>query len=192
MSQTEIIISGFGGQGALFAGHILAEAGMAEGKHVTWLPSYGPEMRGGTANVTVIIADEPIGSPIVQRPAAVIALNKPSATKYAPLVRAGGILLVNSSLVSEAPIADDIAVHMVPASQTAEELGSVKLANVVAMGALLAVTNVVGRDALEQALQHKLGDNKGDLVRLNRMALARGWSLVERTAPVASGDGRMA
>ncbi len=174
MSQSEIVISGFGGQGALFAGHALAAAAMAEDKHVTWLPSYGPEMRGGTAHVTTIIGDEPIGSPVVQLPQVVIALNKPSVAKYEELIRAGGLLIANSSLVDEKPSREDIEVLMVPATEIAEEVGSIKLTNVVSIGALLAKRPLVQLDSIVAAIGEMLGAEKKELVELNEQALMRG------------------
>jgi 2-oxoglutarate ferredoxin oxidoreductase subunit gamma len=174
MSQTEIVISGFGGQGALLAGQMLAEAAMNEGKHVTWLPSYGPEMRGGTAHCTVIVADEPIGSPIVQRPAVVIALNKPSVAKYEPMLKKNGYLIINASLVEEAPSRPDIHSLMVDASNIAERLGSIKMANIVALGALLSVIPVVDPNRLKETLAHKVKKIAPDLVDANLLALAEG------------------
>src|SRR3990170_3370558 len=124
--QTEIVISGFGGQGALFAGQLLAYAGLDAGRHVTWIPSYGPEMRGGTAHCTVIISNEEIGSPLVRRPRAVIALNMPSLDKYEPLVAPGGVLVINSSLTTRAPERRDIQALPIPASAIADELGDAR------------------------------------------------------------------
>ena len=180
MSQSEIVISGFGGQGVLFAGHVLAAAGMAESKHVTWLPSYGPEMRGGTAHVTVIVADEPIGSPIVREPRIVIALNKPSVTKYEPLLREGGLLVVNSTLVAEPPMRGGIDIVLVPATEAAEGIGSVKMANIVAVGAMLASIPVVERSSFESALEDKLTSAGKQLVEANKRALARGMELAQQ------------
>ena len=127
--QKEIIIAGFGGQGVLFGGQVLAMAAMDAGKEVTWIPSYGPEMRGGTANCTVVIADEEIGSPLVEHPPLAIALNLPSFDKYEPLIRAHGTLVVNQSMVDRGTRRDDIQVIMVPCNQIAEELGNRKLLN---------------------------------------------------------------
>lgn len=174
MSQTEIVISGFGGQGALLAGQMLAEAGMHEGKHVTWLPSYGPEMRGGTAHCTVIVGDEPIGSPIVQRPKAVIALNKPSVTKYEPMLKADGYLIVNATLVEERPERPDIHSLMIDASSIAERLGSIKMTNIVALGALLSVVPVVEPTGLKDTLRKKVEKIAPDLVEANLLALDAG------------------
>src|SRR5512139_3241904 len=135
----ELIISGFGGQGALFAGQILSYAASEAGKFVTWIPSYGPEMRGGTAHCTVVISDEPIGSPLVRRPTSVIALNLPSFQKYEGLVKPSGLLVYNSSLIDARPMRGDIRYAAVPANVIAEQLGNVRQANVVLLGAFLAV-----------------------------------------------------
>lgn len=183
MKQTEIVIAGFGGQGALFAGQLLAEAAMRDELHVTWLPSYGPEMRGGTANVTVIISEDPIGSPIVQNPCVVIALNKPSLTKYESLIKPDGLLLVNSSLVPDAPEREDVEVVLVPATETAETIGSAKLANVVVVGALMARSPLVNLNTLRAALEEKVTKAAPDLVEKNLEALERGLELGKVAAP---------
>jgi len=179
MSQTEIVISGFGGQGALLAGQMLAEAGMHEGKHVTWLPSYGPEMRGGTAHCTVIIGDEAIGSPIVQRPQAVIALNKPSVTKYEPMMKPGGFLIINATLVEDQPERSDIHSLMIDASAIAERLGSIKMTNIVALGALLSVVPVVDPVGLKDTLRRKVEKIAPDLVEANSLALDEGLAAAQ-------------
>ena len=124
--QTEVIVAGFGGQGVLFTGQLLSYAAMDEGKEVTWIPSYGPEMRGGTANCTVVIADEEIGSPLVRNPKAVIAMNLPSLDKYEPVVQAGGLLVINGSMVNREVTRTDIRSVVVPANEIAEELGDRK------------------------------------------------------------------
>ena len=177
--QSEIIISGFGGQGALFAGQLLAYAAMDEGHHVTWIPSYGPEMRGGTAHCTVIISDDEIGSPLVRHPAAVIAMNLPSLDKYEPLVAPGGVLVVNSSLVTRHPARTDIRVVEVPANTLAEELGSNRLANLVLTGALLAATGALPLEAVERALAAHLPERHRSLLEANYQALRRGAALGE-------------
>src|SRR5512133_2324038 len=133
--QTEIIIAGFGGQGVLFAGQLLAYAGMDEGKQVTWIPSYGPEMRGGTANCTVIISDDVIGSPLVLHPTAVIAMNRPSLDKYEPMVKPGGVLIINTSMVDRKAVRKDIKVVEVDANAMAEKLGDKRMSNMVLLGA---------------------------------------------------------
>jgi 2-oxoglutarate ferredoxin oxidoreductase subunit gamma len=179
--QTEIILSGFGGQGALFAGMVLAYAGIEAGKNVTWIPSYGPEMRGGTAHATVIISDEEIGSPLVRHPSAVVVLNNPSMEKYEPLVKAGGVLVYNSSFIdrSSQPGRTDIGYIAVPANDIATELGEVKVANMVALGALVAATDVLPLTVVIQALRHHLPSSKGELLVLNEQALQRGAQLAE-------------
>jgi 2-oxoglutarate ferredoxin oxidoreductase subunit gamma len=175
--QTEIIISGFGGQGALFAGQLLAYAAMDEGFHVTWIPSYGPEMRGGTAHCTVIISDDEIGSPLVRHPAAVIVMNLPSLDKYESLVAPGGVLIVNTSLVTRRATRVDIRVVEVPANTIAEELGNNKLANLVLTGALLAMTGVLPLEAVERALAAHLPERHRSLLEANYQALRRGAAL---------------
>jgi len=172
--QTEIILAGFGGQGVLFAGQLLAYAAMDEGRHVTWIPSYGPEMRGGTAHCTVIISDDEIGSPLVRRPGAVVALNLPSRDKYAPLVAPGGVLVVNASLAPHAAPRDDIRLLELPANDMAEALGSARLANVILLGALLAAEPVLPLEAVERALEAHLPERHKDLLVLNRQALRQG------------------
>ena len=131
--QYEFIISGFGGQGTLFAGQILAYSAMDAGKEVTWIPSYGPEMRGGTANCTVIISDEEIGSPLVKNPTAVIAMNLPSLDKYEPMIAPGGVLVVNSSMVDRNPRRTDIKSVMVPGNELAEQIAE-RVAVMIASG----------------------------------------------------------
>lgn len=175
--QTEIIISGFGGQGALFAGQLLAYAAMDEGYHVTWIPSYGPEMRGGTAHCTVIISDDAIGSPLVRYPAAVVAMNLPSLDKYEPLVAPGGVLVVNASLVTRHPARTDVRVVEVPANAMAEELGSHRLANLILTGALLAATGALPLEAVERALAAHLPERHRSLLEANYQALRRGAAL---------------
>jgi 2-oxoglutarate ferredoxin oxidoreductase subunit gamma len=172
--QEEIIISGFGGQGALFAGQLLAYAAMDEGKFVTWIPSYGPEMRGGTAHCTVIISDEEIGSPLVRNPSAAIVLNNPSLDKYEPLVKKGGVLIVNRSLISQAASREDIRLFDIKATDIALELGNARMANVVCLGALLEATGVLPLEAVDKALQEHLAERHRRLLEPNREALKRG------------------
>ncbi len=181
--QTEIIIAGFGGQGVLFAGQLLAYAGMDKGLEVTWIPSYGPEMRGGTANCTVIIADEEIGSPMVRNPQAVIAMNLPSLDKYESLVRPGGVLVVNSSIIDRPVKRTDIKVARVPGNEIAEELGDRRMTNMVMLGALLANLPVLPPEALEKALKEHLPARHQKLLPLNSQALHKGAEyLAERVA----------
>jgi 2-oxoglutarate ferredoxin oxidoreductase subunit gamma len=177
--QIEFILSGFGGQGALLAGTVLAQAGLDSGKNVTWLPSYGPEMRGGTAHVTVIIGDEEIGSPVVRCPRAVLVLNNPSLEKYEPLVQPGGVLVYNSSLIAPASRRADIHYVAVPASDIAAELGDIKVTNMAALGALVAATHVVPLAAVKQALPQHLPQSKRELLAANEQALQRGAQCAE-------------
>lgn len=180
--ETSIIISGFGGQGSLFAGQALAYAGMDAGLHVTWIPSYGPEMRGGTAHCTVILSDEPIGSPLVSRPDIAIVMNLPSMDRYEPLVQPGGLLVVNSSLVDRPATRDDIRAIRIPANDIADELGDRRLANVVMLGAMLAETGLLPLEAIEQALEAHLPERHRQLLEANREALHRGATLLAVTA----------
>ena len=175
--QQEIIISGFGGQGTLFAGQLLAYAAMDSGYHVTWIPSYGPEMRGGKARCTVVIANEEIGSPLVRRPSAAIVLNIPSMEAFEPAIKPGGVLIVNSSLVPQKSKRTDIRVLYPPASDMATELGNVRMANVICLGALVQATGVVSADALEQALDDHLPKRHRKLLGLNKEALHKGVAL---------------
>lgn len=173
----EIIISGFGGQGALFAGQMLAYAGLAEGRHVTWIPSYGPEMRGGTANCTVIISDEEIGSPLVRHPTTAIVLNPPSFEKYEPLVQKDGVLIVNSSLVSIPAHRADIRRIDVSANEVAAQLGGTQMANVVLVGVLVGATGVVKLETLDRVLEERVSARHRDKLPMNREALRRGLAL---------------
>lgn len=175
--QTEIVFAGFGGQGVLFAGQLLAYTAMDEGKHVTWIPSYGPEMRGGTANCTVVISDEPVGSPVVRNPAIVVALNLPSLDKYESELKTGGLLIFNSSLIERQVTRSDVEVLSVPANDIANEIGSARLLNVVTVGALLARRPVVNIDAVRETLDAKLTGKKRALLELNYQALQAGRAL---------------
>lgn len=172
--QTEIIIAGFGGQGVLFAGQLLSYAAMDAGKEVTWIPSYGPEMRGGTANCTVVISDEEIGSPLVKHPQAVIALNLPSLDKYEPLVKSGGVLIVNASMVNRQPVRTDLHWVMVPGNEIAEELGDRRMTNMVMLGALLANLPILSLESLVKTLESHLPARHQRLLPLNIEALKRG------------------
>lgn len=172
--QEEVIISGFGGQGSLFAGQLLAYATMEEEYHVTWIPSYGPEMRGGKARCTVVISDEEIGSPLVRRPSAAIVLNIPSMEAFEPAVKPDGVLVVNSSLVPQESDRDDIRAIYVPATDMAIEIGNVRLANVICLGALVKATGVVSLEAVEKALDEHLPERHRKLLGLNKEALEKG------------------
>jgi 2-oxoglutarate ferredoxin oxidoreductase subunit gamma len=172
--QTEILIAGFGGQGVLFGGQLLAYAGMDEGKFVTWIPAYGPEMRGGTANCTTIVSDEEIGSPYVHYPAAVIAMNRPSLDKYEDQVAPGGLLVVNSSLLDRPVKRTDIRVVSVDAGSIAEKLGDLRMTNMVLLGTLLANVPILPMSAIENALRVHLPDRHQRLLPKNFEALKEG------------------
>ena len=187
--QKEILIAGFGGQGVLFAGQVLAYAAMDLGRDVTWIPSYGPEMRGGTANCTVVIADEEIGSPLVENPPAAILLNLPSYDKYEPLMQKGGVLVVNASMVDRGPKRADIITICVAANEIAEEIGDRKLTNMVAVGALLACLPEISLGALKAALKNHLPERHHKLLPSNYAALQRGYETALEQTGIAAGTG---
>ncbi|NSW53655.1 MAG: 2-oxoacid:acceptor oxidoreductase family protein [Anaerolineae bacterium] len=174
--QNEIIVSGFGGQGVLFGGQLLAYTAMDHGLHVTWIPSYGPEMRGGTANCTVIIADEEIGSPLVRRPGAVIAMNKPSLDKYEQLVKPGGVLIVNTSMVDRSAEREDINVVSLPANDIAEQVGSSKSLNMVMVGALLSALPVFPLEAIIESMDIHTPERNKRFLPDNVKALRAGFN----------------
>lgn len=174
--QKEILIAGFGGQGVLFAGQVLAYAAMDTGHEVTWIPSYGPEMRGGTANCTVVIADEEIGSPLVKHPPAVIALNLPSFDKYEALVQPGGVLVVNESMVDRKARRTDITVLYVPGNEIAEAAGDRRLLNMVMVGALLASFDELKLEDVKAALQAHLPAKHQKLIPNNFNAMDNGYA----------------
>lgn len=176
--QTEVIFSGFGGQGVLFAGQLLSYAAMDNGLNVTWIPSYGPEMRGGTANCTVVISDEEIGSPFVRNPQAAVVMNLPSLTKYEPLLKPGGILVINSSLVEQLPTRTDIKVLLVPGNEIAEKIGDRRLTNMVLVGALLANLPVLSIEIMEKALDAHLPARHKRFLPANYQALREGAAIV--------------
>lgn len=173
----EMILAGFGGQGVMLMGQMLAYAGMIEGKHVSWLPSYGPEMRGGTANCTVVVSDQPVGSPLITRPGIVVAMNLPSLDKFEGSIKPGGLLIYNSSLIKRQPKRDDITVLPVSANEIANELGSDRIANMVVLGALLGMKPMVEMQSILAALRHALPPHRHNLLPLNEQALERGRSL---------------
>jgi 2-oxoglutarate ferredoxin oxidoreductase subunit gamma len=177
----QIIISGFGGQGALFAGQLLTYAGLEEGRQVSWLPSYGPEMRGGTARCTVTVSDEPIGSPLTDTPSAVVALNPPSLEMFEPKVLPNGLLIVNSSIAKEKVDRSDIRSLRIPATDLArDEFQNERMANMILLGALVRVTGVVTLDSLMTALQKNLPQRRHHLLEPNRKALQKGWNIADQ------------
>lgn len=167
-----IKIAGFGGQGVLFLGKLMAEVGMREGFHVSWLPSYGPEMRGGTANCHVNISTTPVGSPLISDPSVLIAMNRPSLEKFESEVVSGGVILYDSSLIDVAPTRDDVEIVALPATAIADGIGSPKVANMVTLGAYGRLTGLIDKDEV-MAVVEGMGKKK-ELVELNRRALDAG------------------
>ncbi len=178
--QKEIIIAGFGGQGVLFAGQVVAYAAMDAGKEVTWIPSYGPEMRGGTANCTIVISDDEIGSPLVKNPPLAIALNLPSFDKYEELLQKGGTIVVNQSMVDRGAKRGDIHALLVPCNEIAEAIGDRKLTNMVAVGALLSALPELSIKDVEKALEAHLPARHKHLLPKNYEALKRGFEAAQK------------
>ncbi|RLE07961.1 2-oxoacid:ferredoxin oxidoreductase subunit gamma [Candidatus Aerophobetes bacterium] len=174
----DLLIAGFGGQGIIFAGKLLAYAGLREGKEVVYFPSYGAEMRGGTANCTVIISTSPIASPIVSSPLNAIIMSQPSFLKFFPRVKKGGRVVLNTSLVRNELNRNDVEIIKVPANEIAEDLGSSRVANMVILGAWVKRSGVVLLDSLIQSLGEVLSKDKIDLLSLNERALRKGEELV--------------
>ncbi len=173
--ECSTIFAGFGGQGILFAGKVLAEAAMLEGREVLWIPSYGPEMRGGTASCTVIVADQLIGSPIVDRADHAVVLNPPSLAKYGPTVAPGGLLVVNTTLIEAESGRDDVEVLEVPCTALARLAGDDKLVSVVALGSLLGRRSFLQPDSVRRALEAVIGAKHADLLTSDLAAFERGY-----------------
>lgn len=171
-----IILAGFGGQGVMFLGKVMAYSGMLSGLEVCWLPSYGPEMRGGTANCTVLLSDAEIHSPVVEQASAGIVLNQPSYDKFLPRIKAGGVLVVNSSIVQLGEGRSDIEIIALPASEMANELGSPSLINMVCLGALLPKLQLTGLTAVEEAVRSIVGAKKADMLQSNLTAIEKGYN----------------
>ena len=172
----KILLAGFGGQGVMFIGKILTYAGMLDSREVCWIPSYGPEMRGGTANCSVIISDDEIHSPVIELADAGIVLNQPSYEKFLPRIKPGGALVVNSSIVSLDSKRDDIRIIALPAGDLANELGKANMANMVCLGALLPSLTTVNLASVKKAIDSVVGINKPELVELNMAAIKKGLS----------------
>jgi 2-oxoglutarate ferredoxin oxidoreductase subunit gamma len=173
--ERSTIIAGFGGQGILFAGKVLAEAALLEGREVLWIPSYGPEMRGGTASCTVIVSDRDIGSPVVDRADHAIVLNPPSMAKYTSLVAEGGLLVINTTLIEAEPGRSDLEVLEVPCTALARKAGDDKLVSVVALGAMLGRRRFVEPESIHRALARVLGSKRPELIDLDRAAFDAGY-----------------
>ena len=174
MEELRIVFAGFGGQGLLFAGKVVAYAGLIDGRQVSWLPSYGPEMRGGTANCSVTLSDDPIGSPLITDPNVLIAMNQPSLLKFESEIVPGGIALIDSTLVTRVPERDDIKVFSVPATRMAEEEGLKGLANIVLVGKMLKETGFCSEETIEAAIRKAVPPRKAALIEKNLQALKLG------------------
>ncbi len=174
---TNILISGFGGQGVLFTGKFLAYEGLLENKEVTWLPSYGPEMRGGTANCAVIISDDPIGSPLVNQPDVLIAMNLPSLDKFEDAIVPGGMVFYDSSLIEREVRRKDIRAFAIPATKMASDAGFATLANMIVMGKMLKETNMFPSETIDKTLTKVVSARKQSLLELNKQAIRMGYEL---------------
>jgi 2-oxoglutarate ferredoxin oxidoreductase subunit gamma len=171
----DVIIAGFGGQGVMLIGNLLAYAGMEHGLNVTYIPVYGPEMRGGTANCTVVVSDEDIGSPIIQRPKSLIIMNRPSLDKFQPRLQDGGVQIVNSSLIDmELAEKGRIKSYAAPCNEIADKLGNARMANMVALGAYVQATGVLPLDVVKGALKHVISKHYAHLLPANAEALQAG------------------
>ncbi len=177
MKTTNILISGFGGQGVLFTGKFIAYEGLLENKEVTWLPSYGPEMRGGTASCSVIISDTPIGSPLVPKPDVLIAMNLPSLDKFEDSVVPGGMIFYDSSLIDRDVKRADVKAYAVPATKLAGEAGMPTLANMIIMGKMLKETAMFPDDAIDKTIEKVVSAKRQNLIELNKKAISIGYAL---------------
>ena len=178
--KEQCIFAGFGGQGMLLIGKFLAEAGMESGKHVSWLPSYGPEMRGGTANCSVVVSDRPVASPLIAQADTILAMNKPSLLKFQGSVKAGGLLLVNSSIIDIKTSREDVDAVYVPCNEIAESIGNLKGPNVVFLGAYIAKKpDVISKEAVINAMRVELGEKKAKFLDGNIKALEAGMAYVQ-------------
>ena len=176
---TRYLFAGFGGQGILFAGKFAAYKGLMEDRQVSWLPSYGPEMRGGTCNCSVIVSDEPVGSPIIAHPNVLMVMNEPSIDKFEPAVAAGGTVFVDSSLISRKVARDDVEAVYIPATEMAKDMGAAGLANMILLGAIVRRTGCVKSETVTQALKEVISARKADLLGLNLKAVELGEKYIE-------------
>ncbi len=172
-----VIMSGFGGQGIISAGILLAQSGMVEGKFVTFFPAYGAEMRGGTANCSVVVSSEEVASPVVAQPDTLIVMNEPSLLRFEPQVKPGGLVLINSSLVSAKPKRNDLDIAFIPANSIAEKIGTIKAANMVMLGAFLKKTGAVKIDSIIKSLPKVYKRAKEDMLKKNQEALRAGMDV---------------
>jgi 2-oxoglutarate ferredoxin oxidoreductase subunit gamma len=180
--QKEVVFAGFGGQGIMTVGQLLAYTAMEEGKQVIWIPSYGPEMRGGTANCTVIVSNDRIGSPIINNPQSACVFNRPSLDKFGALIRKGGLLLINNSLIDATSDREDIKQILVPCNDIAIKAGNSKAANMVMLAAYVAATDIVSFKTLKKMLTEKLGSRKKELLEINYRAFEEGRKLGKKIA----------
>lgn len=174
MKDLNMVFAGFGGQGVLFAGKVVAYAGLIEGRELSWLPSYGPEMRGGTANCSVCLSDEAIGSPLVTNPNVLVAMNRPSLEKFVNEVEPGGVILLDSSLIDVQVERDDVTTYYVPASALAEENELKGLANIILVGKLFKEVGFCSEETLDKALQKCIPARKASMLDFNRKAIEIG------------------
>ena len=177
--ETNLCVAGFGGQGILFAGKVAAYSGLMDGKEVSWLPSYGPEMRGGTANCSVVLSDKPVGSPVFAHPTELIALNEPSLAKFEAGVVPGGSVFVNSDVVTDKVTRPDLKAYYIPCSQIADEVGNPKVSNMVMLGAYVAGTKILKPETIEKMIQEMFTGSKAKFVPLNIEAFHRGMACIE-------------
>ncbi len=175
--KTELICAGFGGQGVLTIGKFIAKAGMKEGKNVSWLPSYGPEMRGGTANVSTVVADEPIASPIVSYPDILVALNQPSIDKFGESVRENGVMIINTNMCPRGCKRTDIQIIAAPMSDIATEIGSPMVLNMIAIGIIIGKTGLIKYETMEEDLNSFMKAKNPELLEKNLIAIKRGMEL---------------
>lgn len=180
--HSEIVLAGFGGQGVLLIGKLMAYAGMKAGNEVTWMPAYGPEMRGGTCNCTVVISDHQIGAPVTKYPHGLIALNLPSLDKFEDAVRPGGVIVVNTSLVNRLPRRKDVVSVAVACNEVAKEAGTAKAANMVALGAFLGASHLVDLDLVKGSLEETFAA-RPKLIPINLVALDKGYEIGAACAP---------
>lgn len=178
MINEKVIIAGFGGQGVMLMGQLLSFCATEKDVNTLWFPSYGPETRGGTANCSVTISEAYVNSPVISSPDSIIIMNKPSLAKFLPKLKQGGICFVNSSLVLDEPYRDDVTVYEVPANDLALQLGNLRVANMVMLGAYLAITNIFTEEDVITVLKHKFTGAKAKLIDINRQALNIGRSAV--------------
>lgn len=178
--QSEVMFAGFGGQGILLSAKILAQTAMTSNFEVAWIPSYGPEMRGGTAYCTVVISDRPIGSPIIRNPLHLVAMNRPSLEKFAPAVKPGGVIIINSSLIPIGAGREDVDAVSIPVTDIAKELGSVRSANIVALAAFAARSKLVDRELLKECVKAEFS-KKEKLIPLNLKAVDAGFQAAQKS-----------